>query len=280
MGYLELVKQARDQGKAIGAFNIFNMLSASGVVDAASERGEGVILQTSVKTVTYYGAERLYRMLRAATEAAPVPVLLNLDHCKDISIAKACVDAGWDCVMYDGSALPLAENIANTREVVEYAHTKGVVVEGEVGKIGGTEEDISVDEQEARQASLGDSLRFVEESGVDLFAPAIGTAHGVYRGKPHIDFALVEQLNRQISQPIVIHGGTGLEGETFHKLIRAGGSKVNVSTALKHAYFDGICAYCRQSAPSKEPLDIEKFLSKNIRDTAGYHIDIFRGERA
>ena len=116
MGYLELVKQARDQGKAIGAFNIFNMLSASGVVDAASERGEGVILQTSVKTVTYYGAERLYRMLRAATEAAPVPVLLNLDHCKDISIAKACVDAGWDCVMYDGSALPLAENIANMKQ--------------------------------------------------------------------------------------------------------------------------------------------------------------------
>lgn len=278
MDYLELLKTSREQGKAIGAFNIFNMLSARAVVDAASERGEGVILQTSVKTVVYYGAERLQRMLRAATEGASVPVLLNLDHCKEIAIAKACVDAGWDCVMYDGSALPLSENIANSREVVEYAHAKGVVVEGEVGKIGGTEEDISVDEKDAHRASLEESLRFVAESGVDLFAPAIGTAHGVYRGTPHIDFALVERLGRTISQPIVIHGGTGLEEETFHRLIQAGGSKVNVSTALKHAYFDGLCAYSRQENPSKEPLDIERFLHQNIQDTAGYHIDIFRGE--
>ena len=168
--FLEELQDAKAGRYAVGAFNIFNYLSADAVVKAAAELDVPVILQTSVVTVKEFGPEKLGSMLRLIADQAPVNVLIHLDHCQDIELAKACVDAGWDSVMYDGSRLSLEDNIAGCREVVKYAHSKGVDVEGEFGRIVGVEDAVKVSAEDASLAGLEDSIRFVRESGIDAYA--------------------------------------------------------------------------------------------------------------
>lgn len=280
MRYIEALINARNAKKAIGAFNIFNDISIRSVISAAQAANTPVILQTSVKTVNYYGVDTLYKLVHAAAEGSSVEVFLNLDHCRDVKLAIACAKSGWDCVMYDGSALPLEQNIQNSRKVVRSAHDFGAVVEGELGRIGGVEEDIVVDEGYASQSSLEESMQYVEQSGIDAFAPAIGTAHGVYKGKPNINFGLVSKLKEAISQPVVIHGGTGLSEDVFRRLIDNGGCKVNVSTALKNAYFDSCSAYLASENPDREPLKLDSYIAESIKSAAAYHIGIFQGGKS
>ncbi|XCP85733.1 class II fructose-bisphosphate aldolase [Roseburia hominis] len=270
---------AKQHSYAVGAFNIFNELSARAVVKAAVSLDTPVILQTSVTTIKQLGVESLGAMLKQVKKEAPVNVLIHLDHCRDLSLAKRCIDDGWDAIMYDGSALPFEENIANCKEIAAYAHAKNVCVEGELGRISGVEDDIQVDSENASGASLSESLEFVRTADIDAFAPSIGTAHGVYKGVPHIDFNLVEQLAREIDTPIVIHGGTGLSEETFRRLIRSGASKVNVSTALKHAYLDNAKEYFKINPTKIDPLDFDKYLSNHIENAAKTHMEIFRKDR-
>jgi fructose-bisphosphate aldolase class II len=248
-------------------------------VRAAEELCRPVILQTSVVTVKEFGTGQLGAMLRQLAEEASVNVLIHLDHCQDVELAKACVDAGWDAVMYDGSRLSIEENIAGCREVVDYAHRKGVQVEGELGRIVGVEDAVKVSAEEASLAGLEESIRFVGESGIDAFAPAIGTAHGVYKGTPRINFDLVEQLKEAIPAPVVIHGGTGLSEETFRRLIRSGGAKVNVSTAIKHAYLDTCRDYFKDAPDKPDPIGFDRVLSNAIERTARDHMVIFTKDR-
>jgi len=274
--FVEELLYAKEHSYAVGAFNILNHLSAQAVVQAASELNCPLILQTSVSTVKKFGPYEMMAMLRPLAENAPVNVLIHLDHCTDIEFAKTCVDAGWDSVMFDGSALPLEENIAGCKEVVAYAHAKGVQVEGELGRIAGVEDNIQVDEKAAFGAGLEESVYFVEQSGVDAFAPAIGTAHGVYKGVPKIDFDLVEQLKTAVPAPVVIHGGTGLSTETFHRLILGGGAKVNVSTAIKHAYLDTARDYFEAKPTKIDPLGFDRKLEAAIAAVAKEHLTLFR----
>lgn len=276
--FLEELQQAKEHRYAIGAFNIFNYLSARAVVKAAAELEVPVILQTSVATVKEFGPDELGGMLRQLAVEAPVNVLIHLDHCQDISLAKACVEAGWDSVMFDGSRLPIEENIAGCREVVQYAHSRGVQVEGELGRIVGVEDAINVSEDDASLAGLEDSVYFVRESGIDAFAPAIGTAHGVYKGPPKINFDLVAKLREAIDAPVVIHGGTGLSEDTFRRLIYNGGAKVNVSTAIKHAYLDTARQYFRDYPDKIDPVGFDRTLENAIRETVMDHMRIFRQE--
>lgn len=273
--FLEELQEAKGHSYAVGAFNIFNHLSARAVISAAEELGLPVILQTSVVTVREFGTSSLGAMLRQLADEASVNVLIHLDHCQDVELAKACVDAGWDAVMYDGSRLSIEENIAGCREVVEYAHRKGVQVEGELGRIVGVEDAVKVSAEDASLAGLEESIRFVRESGIDAFAPAIGTAHGVYKGTPRINFDLVAQLKDAVSTPVVIHGGTGLSEETFRRLIRSGGAKVNVSTAIKHAYLDTCRDYFKDAPEKPDPIGFDRVLSHAIKTTARNHMVIF-----
>lgn len=277
--FLEELQEAKAHSYAVGAFNIFNHLSARAVVHAAEALGIPVILQTSVVTVKEFGVEPLGAMLRQLAGEASVNVLIHLDHCQDVELAKACVDAGWDAVMYDGSRLSIEENIAGCREVVDYAHRKGVHVEGELGRIVGVEDAVKVSAEDASLAGLEDSIRFVRESGIDAFAPAIGTAHGVYKGRPKINFDLVAQLREAVPAPVVIHGGTGLSEETFRRLIRNGGAKVNVSTAIKHAYLDTCRDYFKDAPAKPDPIGFDRTLSQAIEQTAGDHMVIFTKDR-
>ena len=277
--FLEELQAAKEGRYAVGAFNIFNHLSARAVVHAAEELDVPVILQTSVVTVKEFGPAGLADMLRPLAENASVNVLIHLDHCQDIKLAKACVDAGWDAVMFDGSRLPFEENTAGCREVVEYAHKKGVQVEGEIGRIVGVEDAVKVSEGDASLAGLEDSVRFVRESGIDAVAPAIGTAHGVYIGTPKINFDLVARLKEAVQAPVVIHGGTGLSEETFRRLICSGGAKVNVSTAVKHAYLDTCREYFREYPDKVDPIGFDRYLSHAIEAAAKKHMEIFTKDR-
>ena len=277
--FSEELKYAREHGYAVGAFNIFNYTSAKAVVESAEERDLPVIIQTSVKTVKFFGAEYLGSMLRGLKEKASVNVLIHLDHCREQDVARACVDAGWDAIMFDGSKLPYEENIAETRKAADYAHEHGVEIEGELGKIVGVEEDIVVKEGDASFVTYDESVDFVERSGIDAYAPGIGTAHGVYKGIPKINFSLVEELGQKMETPIVIHGGTGLSEETFLRLIRTGGAKVNVSTALKHAYLDNAKEFLKENPDVSEPLTYDGFLKEKLKEVIGYHMDIFGKER-
>ncbi len=212
---LGMLQKASEQGYALGAFNIVNELSARAVVKTCEELRAPVILQTSTATVKQIGVKSLIGFLKSLADNASVPVSVHLDHCKDLNLCRACIDAGWSSIMIDASHLPLDGNIGETREIVEYAKGRNVSVEGELGAIGGVEDDISVSEDDAHLASTKNSIRFVEETGVDIFAPAIGTAHGLYKGEPKLNFERFEEIRKAVAPPLVIHGGTGLAPDSL-----------------------------------------------------------------
>lgn len=279
MSFSEELQFAKKHGYAVGAFNIFSYLSAVAVVHAANELDVPVILQTSASTVKKFGSSELGGMLRQIAQNAPVNVLIHLDHCREVELAKACIEAGWNSVMFDGSRLEIEENIALCREVADYAHSRGVDVEGELGIIAGVEDYFSVEEDDASATEVEEAVRFVRDSGIDALAPAIGTAHGVYKGVPKINFRLMEELRDSLAVPIVVHGGTGLSEDTFRKLIGLGAAKINVSTAIKHAYMDSSREYLKKNPDGLDPLEYDAYMHDSIRDTARRHLQIFCGNR-
>lgn len=270
---LQELEKARTKGYAIGAFNIFDYTSAKAVIEAAEDCNKPVILQTSVATVKYYGARELSGMLHYLLKNAKVPAFLHLDHCRDVAFAKECVDAGWHSIMIDASAQPFDTNVKMTREAADYAHAHGAFAEGEIGIIEGVEDDIVA--AAGKGAEAADCFRFVAESHLDYLAPAIGTAHGVYKASPQLNFALVEQLGKELPQPIVCHGGTGLSDETFIRLIDLGIAKVNVSTALKHAGIDGAKKYVSEKGDEYNPLNFDQYMFASLKETVKRHILVF-----
>lgn len=265
----ETLKWARREGIAVGAFNILNYQTALAVVRAAHGHRLPVILQTSVTTVKKYGVALLGDMLYSLKAQSDYPVILHLDHCRDPELAKACIGHRFDSVMLDASHLPLEENIAVTREIASFAHEAGKQVEGELGVIAGVEEDI-----QAEVGSLVDlktSLDYIARTGIDLYAPAIGTAHGEYTGVPKVNCALVAELSAATDCPVVVHGGTGLSQETFHTLIVGGASKINVSTAIKIAYMNAVGEFCSL----KNPLEFDEQVGRAVQATVSEHLRIF-----
>jgi fructose-bisphosphate aldolase class II len=266
----ELLAGARSKGAAVGAFNIFDYTSARAAIAAANEMDTPILLQTSVGMVKKFGAPELFEMLALLRKNSKVSILFHLDHCTDPALARACVDAGWDSVMLDMSAKALAENIALTAEIKKYAAAKGVCVEGELGVITGVEEDISADT--GKLASYEDSLTFLEGTNVDAFAPAIGTAHGLYKSEVKLNFDLVQRLAGTTSVPVVVHGGTGLSDEQFARLIQCGASKINVSTALKYAYIDGLREYWAAHSDEYNPIKLNNAAEDAVKKTVKEHI--------
>lgn len=271
--FMQIINDADQKGIAVGAVNIFNYLTADAAIQAAKELGVNLIIQTSAGTVEHFGADKLFAMVDAARKDAGITVALHLDHCRKTELGKACVDAGWDAVMMDFSHLPLEENIARTREVAEYAHAKGVAIEGEIGVISGVEEDIVASEEV--KAGYDETVEFIRGSGIDVIAPAIGTAHGVYKGVPKLDFDLVEKLGKD-DTPIVIHGGSGLSAETFAKLIDLGGRKVNISTVVKNAYLDTTKALV-ESGEKLAPIPFDTKVFEAVKDVVKKHLAVFSG---
>jgi fructose-bisphosphate aldolase class II len=276
-GLKELLRQARSGGYAIGAFNITCYLTCRAAIAAANETAAPILLQTSVGTVKKFGTEELFAMMELLRRGARVPVLFHLDHCTDPELAKKCVDAGWDSVMIDMSARPLEENIRITAEIKKYAQNKGAGVEGELGIIKGVEEEIAADEQQL--AGYEDSIKFIDGTDVDAFAPAIGTAHGLYKKEVNLNYDLVKRLADSAAVPIVVHGGTGLTTEQFHALIRGGASKINVSTALKYAYIDGLRGYWEDHRDEYNPIKLNNAAESSVQKVVADHILRFKPPR-
>ena len=226
----------------VPAVNIFNDLTLEGVLAGAVEARSPIIVQTSVKTVRSVGSKLLGEMWRVLTAGIEVPVALHLDHCPDRDMVTECLKAGWNSVLFDASALPVAENLAQTIEVVREARDYGAHVEGEIEAITGVEDDHGSDEEADRQ-SLEVVLDFIDRTGVDVFAPSIGNAHGSYVSIPVIDFDRVSDIVSARSIPIALHGGSGLTDEQFQELIARGCAKVNISTALKETYMKSSLAF-------------------------------------
>jgi tagatose 1,6-diphosphate aldolase GatY/KbaY len=261
----EIMIEAAKKGYAVGAFNVTDLLQFEAVIDAAIETKSPVIVQTSVKPSQFLGRDVLVAIYRTLAEKAPVPVVLHLDHCTEIDYCKKCADAGYTNIMIDASKQAYEENIRQTKEVVDYCHSiGGISVEGELGTVSGVEDQVKVAEDEAQLANPQQSVEFVERTGVDIFAPAIGTAHGVYKTKnPKIDTERMATIHKMlngggIKTPLVVHGGTGLPEETIKKLLAAGGAKFNVSTELKHTLIDAKYEYITAHRDEYDPGKIDK----------------------
>jgi tagatose 1,6-diphosphate aldolase GatY/KbaY len=249
---------------AVGAFNITSLIQLEAVVEAAVEKKSPLIIQTSVKPSKFLGRAVLVAIYRTLAAQAPVPICLHLDHCTEVDYCKQCADAGYTNIMIDASKQSFEENIRQTKEIVDHCHAIGdVSVEGELGTVSGVEDQVKVAEDEAQLANPKQSVEFVERTGLDLFAPAIGTAHGVYKTKnPKVHFERLEEVHRllnakEVRVPLVVHGGTGLPPDYIERLISVGGSKFNVSTELKYTLIDSTYDYITANRQEYDPGKID-----------------------
>lgn len=261
----EMFEKSMKEGFAIGAFNVNNMELIQGIVDAAAENNSPVILQASSSAIKYARINYLMKMVEAAVEEHPnIPIAIHLDHGPDFETCKMCVDNGFTSVMFDGSKYDFEENIRLTKEVVDYAHAHGVVVEAELGKLAGIEDDVNISASDAMYTDPAQAEEFVRRTGVDSLAIAIGTSHGAYKfkGEAKLRFDILKQIKERIpNTPIVLHGAStvipelvnmcneyrgnipgakGVPDEILHEASISGVSKINVDTDLRLAMTAGI----------------------------------------
>ena len=255
----EMFERAMKEHYAIGAFNVNNMEIIQGIVSAAAEENSPVILQASSSAIKYAGYNYLLKMVEAATQETNIPIVLHLDHGPDFETCKACIDAGFTSVMIDGSKYNFEENIALTKKVVDYAHERGVVVEAEIGQLAGVEDEVNVSEDDARYTNPDEAYEFVQRTGCDSLAIAIGTSHGAYKfkGEPRLRYDILQKVKEKLpNTPIVLHGAStvipellemcnkygghipgaqGVPDEMLKKAGKLGVSKINVDTDLRLA---------------------------------------------
>jgi fructose-bisphosphate aldolase class II len=242
----EILKPAFADRYGVPAINIFNDLTLEAVLAGAVQAKSPLIIQTSVKTVKSIGVEVLASMWRSMTAGIQIPVTLHLDHCPDREVITLCLKHGWNSVLFDASELPVEENQRQTIEVVKEAKQYGASVEGEIEAITGVEDGLGSDSLAKRQ-SLETSLNFIQATGIDVFAPSIGNAHGTYKSTPIIDYDRVSEIVAANPIPIALHGGSGLTNEQFDELIKRGCAKVNISTALKEIYMKSTLDFLLES---------------------------------
>jgi len=261
----EILLKATEERYAVGAFNVTNIIQMEAVIEAAVNKKAPLIIQTSVTPSKFIGPKVFSAVYRTLAESAPIPIALHLDHCTDVEYCKECADAGYTNIMIDASKQVFEENVRQTKEVCDYVHKVGnISVEGELGTVSGVEDQVKVAEDEAALCDPDKAVEFVERTGVDLLAPAIGTAHGIYKTKnPKLDFDRLEKIFKLLNGngpkvPLVIHGGTGLQPDVVKRLVSLGGSKFNVSTNLKHVLLDTIYDYISAHRDEYNPGKVDK----------------------
>jgi len=276
-----MLLKATEEKYSVGAFNITNIIQMEAVVEAAVEKKAPLIVQVSVTPSKAIGPKVINSVYRVLAKSAPIPVCLHLDHCPDVAFCKECAEAGYTNIMIDASKQVFEENVRQTKEVCDYAHQLGdISVEGELGTVSGVEDQVKVAEDEAALCDPNKAEQFVEMTGVDILAPAIGTAHGIYKTKnPKLDFDRLKVIfdlfnNKQAEVPLVIHGGTGLQPDVVKKLVALGGCKFNVSTDLKHTLLDATYEYISEHRDEYNPGKVDKYVKVAIRNKINYWIDL------
>ncbi len=294
----EMFKKAYDGGYAIGAFNVNNMEIVQGITEAAGELKSPLILQVSAGARKYANHSYLVKLVEAALMENDIPIALHLDHGADFEICKACIDGGFTSVMIDGSHHSFEDNIALTKKVVEYAHDKGVVVEGELGKLAGIEDDVKVADADAAFTQPDEVEEFVSRTGVDSLAIAIGTSHGAFKfkpgQKPQLRFDILAEIEKRLPNfPIVLHGASSVSQE-YVKIIQENGGnladaigipedmlrqaaksavcKINIDSDLRLAMTAGIRQVLTQNPAAFDPREYLKVGRQNVKDLVAHKI--------
>lgn len=231
-----LLDAALDGGYAVGSFNVASLEMMETIIHTAAEFASPVIVSTSSAEARYLDPDVVVAAARAISKKYNQPIALHLDHGDTFEMAMHCIRAGYTSVMYDGSHHALDENIAISQQVVHAAHAVGVSVEGEIGRIQGVEDDLVVDEREASMTDVGEATRFVQETGVDALAVAIGNAHGFYKEEPKLDMDRLLAIRSATGVPIVLHGGTGIPADQIKQATSLGIAKMNVASKVRRAF--------------------------------------------
>ncbi|MGN1298655.1 MAG: class II fructose-1,6-bisphosphate aldolase [Candidatus Scatovivens sp.] len=293
----EMFEKSMKEHFAIGAFNINNMEFIQAITDAANEAKSPVILQVSSSAIKYARMEYLIKMVEAAVETTDIPIALHLDHGPDFETCKKCIDAGFTSVMIDGSKYEFEENVEITKKVVDYAHSKGVVVEAELGKLAGIEDDVNVSADDARYTDPEQAKEFVERTGVDSLAIAIGTSHGAYKfkGEAKLRFDILQKVKEKLpNTPIVLHGAStvipelvemcnenggnipgakGCPDEMLKEAGKSGVSKINVDTDLRLAMTGKVREIFNQDPSVFDPRKYLGAARDLIKDTVSHKIN-------
>lgn len=231
----ELIKAAQKNGTAIVSFNVHNLETIQGVIEGAYIENSPVIIQTTPGTLKHTGIEYIYEIVKTASLMYDIPIALHVDHCRDFKLIMECIRHGYTSVMIDASHLPYKENIKAVKHVVECAHAVGVAVEGELGRIGGIEDTIAEKDRTLLFTVPEEAKDFIDKTGIDTLAVAIGTAHGMYKGKPNLDFDRLIKIKEKVDIPLVLHGASGLSDEQIKESLKYGVAKINIATDLKIA---------------------------------------------
>ncbi len=271
----ELFKKALNSDYAIGAFNVNNMEIVQGIADAAKAENAPVIMQVSAGARKYARPAYLLKLVEAALEDTGIDAVLHLDHGADFEICKSCVDDGFTSVMYDGSKHPFEENIRVTKQVVDYAHDHGVVVEAELGKLAGVEDAVHVAEREATFTDPDEAKEFVERTGVDSLAVAIGTSHGAYKfkGTPYLDFERLQKIHELIpNTPLVLHGASSVPQEFVEECNKYGG-QVPGAQGVPESMIEEACKHgvCKVNVDT----DLRLAMTASIRKVLSEHPEEF-----
>lgn len=251
----ELLKKAQMEHYAIGAFNVENMEMVQAVIAAAQELHSPVIMQTTPSTLKYADGDYFYANVRTAAEKAEVPVVMHLDHGDSFKLAMQAYRAGYTSIMIDGSHEEFEENVHVTKAVADACHASGIPVEAELGKVGGKEDNLEGGESNPYTVPL-EAMEFVNATGVDSLAVAIGTAHGVYKGIPKLDVERLSEIRKVVSVPLVLHGTSGVPDDAVRECIRRGICKVNYATDLRIAFTEGVKEYL---SANPEVIDPKKY---------------------
>ncbi len=267
----EMLKKAQEGKYAIGAFNCENMEMAQAIVAAAEELNAPVMLQTTGSTVKYASVDLYCANVRALAEKASVPVAMHLDHGTSFELCSQAIRAGYTSIMIDGSKLPLEENIAITKKVVEMCSAIGVPVEGEIGQVGGKEDDI---EGDGGYTIPAEAVRFEKETGLSSMAVGVGTAHGFYAVEPVLNTPLVSELKELLTVPMVLHGASGLTDEAVKDCIARGMCKVNFATELRVAYTEGVKEALAKNPKAIDPKEYGKVGREKVKELVKNRIKV------
>ncbi len=249
----EMLLNAKKNQYAVPAFNIHNLETMQAVLEGAWEMKSPVIIATTPGTVKYAGMDYLAAMAKVGAKRYNIPIALHLDHCPDVDFLKECIYAGYKSVMIDASLKDYEDNIRITKDVVEFAHRYDVTVEAELGVVGGAEDERKVDEKDTMLTDPQVALDFVKKTNIDSLAVAIGTAHGVYKLEPKLDFERLIKMNEMIEVPLVLHGASGVPSDAIKKAVEYGICKVNIATELKLPFAEKIKNYFKENPQANDP---------------------------
>lgn len=271
----EILLDAQKNSYAVGAFNVNNMEIVQAIIEAAEEMNSPVIIQASQGGLKYAGVEYIAALALTAAKEASVPVCVHLDHGTDFEQIVACIRHGFSSVMIDGSANDFEENISVTKDAARIAHAVGVSVEAELGKIGGTEDDVHVEDKDATMTDPNQAREFVDRTKCDSLAIAVGTAHGVYHGDPEIDFDRIREIASKVDIPLVLHGASGISDKDLRQAIELGICKINIDTDIRRHFATAVKDFVSANPDEIDPRKILGPAKESMKEVVKEKMEIF-----